>query len=248
MSSNTLLAYINAKETDRLITVAEDGLSDANFVVTHLIKDAFEKSHRVCLIALHNTLGHYHNVLKRLNCDLLKKIQEGHARVLEPLKSLAQDFVKVPENGERPAPFSVRAFIESLHRDVEAFLEENVDSGSVFVVVDDLSHLLDLGASLRDVVGFANRSANLANNRRVRVLIATHVSGGSDEIVANGLRHASDLVVEVSVLKTGFSSNVTGVIDVDRAREGVRDVYHYKASDKEIKVFSPGESLYHLYK
>lgn len=248
MSSNTLLAYINAKDTDRLITVAEDGLSDANFVITHLIKDAFEKSHRVCLLALHNTLGHYHNVLKRLNCDLLKKIQEGQAKVLEPLKTLAEDFVKVSESGERAAPFSVQAFIESLHKQIELFSEERSNSNGILVVVDDLSHLLDVGASVRDVFGFANRSANLANGERVRVLLATHVSGGSDEIVANGLKHASDLVVGVSVLKTGFSSNVTGVIEVDRVREGVRDVYHYKASDKEIKVFSPGESLYYLYK
>lgn len=242
MAVNTLLAYLDVKATDKVVTVSEDGHSDANFIITHLVKDSLEKSSKLCLVVLHNTLGHYHNVLKRLNCDLLKNIQEEKIIVLEPLKTLIEDVVK----GNTDI-IDVELFISRLYSDINSAMEKLLTSSTaeVHFVIDDISHLSDLGGDIKLTLPFINRLINFTNDDRIRVVVGVHVSDHADKIVRNSLAYVSDLFVETSVLTTGRSRNVTGVIDVHRSG---KDTYHYKATEKEIKVFCPGESLYHLYK
>lgn len=240
---NALLACLDVSRDDKIVAVIEDGLADANFIVTHLIKDILENNDKLCLVILHNTIGHYHNVLKRLGCDLLKKVEQGYVKVLEPLKTLADNI----ESGDVLDSNYSGQFINNLFSNISSGLEKlNSTSESVYLVIDDLSHLFDLTGNLQSVAHFLNQCVNITNDSIFSVIIGVHVSDGNDKIIRNSLAHVCDLMIEVSSLKTGRTRNVTGVIDIHRMRTEKKDTYHYQATEKEIKPFCPGESVNYL--
>lgn len=235
-----LLAHLAIKPEDKTITVIEHELADANFIITHLLKQILNESNKVCFVIWHNSLGHYQNVLKRLGVDLLKKVEEGEVVVLQGLKRLLEEIVN-----DGDAAVLQEVFFEEVKESVGRFVKNNEN---VFLVVDDFSHLFDLGVGLREVLGFVNKCMNLANDGRVSVVLGGHVSDRSDRIVANSLTYTSDVTIGVSTLKTGRSRDVTGVIDVVRNRVDKVDTFHYQATEKEIRTFCPGQSLNFLYK
>lgn len=244
MSPNALLTCLDVSTDDKILVVIEDGLADANFIVTHLIKDVLEKNNKLCLVIVHNTIGHYHNVLKRLGCDLLKKVEQGYVKVVEPLKTLAED---IANGGVIDNNYSEQ-FVERLFFNINSELEKiTEDSENIYLIIDDLSHLYDLTGNLHSVTYFLNRCVNFTNNSRFSVVIGVHVSDNNDSIIRNSLGHVCDLMIEVSGLKTGRTRNVTGVIDIHRMRTGRKDTYHYQATEKEIKPFCPGEAVNYLY-
>lgn len=244
MSLNALLTCLDVTPDDKIIAVIEDGHSDANFILTHLIKDILEKPNKLCLAILHNTIGHYHNVLKRLGCDLLKKVQHGDVHLVEPLKTLAEDLASGSISVNYP-----EQFLTSLFLNIESALQQlDSDSKHVYLVIDDLSHLLDLtGGDLKSVTCFLNKCMYITDKLKFSVVMGVHVSDANDRIIRNSLGHVCDLMIEVSTLKTGRTRNVTGVIDIHRMRTGKKDVYHYQATEKEIKPFCPGEAVNYLY-
>lgn len=249
MSANALLTYLDVTADDRIVAVIEDGLADANFVVTHLIRDILEKSNKLCLVLLHNTIGHYHNILKRLGCDFLKRVEAGDIQILEPLKNLTDDIV----SGQNvfDSSYSKQHLISQLFSDISSGIEKfstSSESHHIHLVIDDISHLLVLLGDLKSVKSFLNRCVNFTNNSNVSVIIAVHVSDELDRIIRNSLGHVCDLMIEVSTLKTGRTRNVTGVIDIHRMRTGKKDTYHYQSTEKEIKPFCPGESVKYLYR
>lgn len=245
MSTPTpLLAHLAIKPDDKTITVIEHELADANFIITHLLKQFLSESKKVCFVIWHNSLGHYQNVMKRLGVDLLKKLEDGEVVVVQGLKRLLDEIVN---DGDVAALRETIAevFFEEVKKSVGGFVKNNEN---VYLIVDDYSHLFDLGVGLREVLGFVNKCVNLGNDERVCVVLGTHVSDKSDKIVANSLTYASDVTIVVSTLKTGRSRDVTGVIDVVRNRVDRVDTFHYQATEKEIRSFCPGQSLNFLYK
>lgn len=244
MAANTLLTHLDIKLEDKTITVIEKDLADANFIITHLIKQILERSSKICFVIWHNSLGHYQNVLKRLGIDLLKKVEEGEVVVLQGLKKLLEEIVN---DGDvvRLQEQLTEIIFDEIKNTVGDLAKNN---HNVHLVIDDYSHLFDLGVNLQKILTFVNQCMNLTNNQLVSVVLGTHVSDNSDRVVANSLTYTADVTITVSTLTTGRSRDVTGVIDVIRNRIGGTDVYHYKATEKEIKSFCPGQSLNYLYK
>lgn len=244
MTTAPLLTYLAIKPEDKTITVIENELADANFIITHLLKQILDQSNKVCFVIWHNSLGHYQNVLKRLGVDLLKKIEDGEVMIIQGLKRLFDEIVN-----EGDFATLQESVVDMLYNDIKKcvsnFLENN---DNVYVIIDDFSHLFDLGVSLQKVLIFVNKCMNLVNEERVSVVLGSHVSDKNDRIIANSLTYTSDVTVVVSTLKTGRSRDVTGVIDVIRNRVDKVDTYHYQATEKEIRTFCPGQSLNFLYK
>lgn len=242
MSANSLLTCLDITPSDKIVTILEHNLADANFIVSHLLKQGLELRRKICFVILHNTVGHYQNVLKRLGLDLLKKKEEGEVVIIEPLKELLESIVNDGNVACVQEQLPERIFF-----DIESTLHAFVDC-EMQVIIDDFSHLMDLGATTRELLGFVNRCVNLTNDDRVSVVMCMHVADNSDGVIGKGLTYISDTTMVVRALKTGRSRDVTGVIDVMRNRANTVDTYHYKATDKEIKTFSPGQSLNYLYK
>lgn len=235
LSMNKIVSGLGIDENDQIITIRENGHSDANFILTHLIQHAFSKSNKVCLVLLHNTIGHYQNVGKKLGYDLLKKVDEGKAFVIDVLKegSLSENIAK------------------DLYSQILKAVNTNSVKDNFYIFIDDLSHFADLGASLQDTTQFINRCVNLDG---VKVVINMHVGSSTDRYVCNALDHASDLVIDVSSLKTGRSLDVTGVVTIKRNGIETTDTsfrqttFHYRTLDRDIKLFAPGDCILNLYK
>lgn len=232
---NKIVTGLGIDENDQIITICEHDHSDANFILTHLIQHAFSKNNKVCLVLLHNTIGHYQNVGKKLGYDLLKKVEEGKAFVIDVLKedSLCENIAIY------------------LYSQILKAVNTNSIQDNFYIFIDDLSHFLDLGVSLLDTTHFINRCVNLNS---VKVVINMHVGSSTDRYVCNALDHASDLVIDVSSLKTGRSLDVTGVVTIKRNAIEATDTsfrqstFHYRTLDREIKLFAPGDCILNLYK
>lgn len=67
--ADTVLTHLDLNSDDKIIAIRENKLSDANFILTSLISKTFSDQNSLCLVILHNTLGHYQNVGKRLGYD-----------------------------------------------------------------------------------------------------------------------------------------------------------------------------------
>ncbi|EFA08802.1 elongator complex protein 6 [Tribolium castaneum] len=243
---NPLLASLDIKPTDRVISIKENGNIDSNFVITHLIKQILLENGKLCFVILHNTLGHYHNVGKRLGYDFLKQVDEGGIRTIEPLKDIVEEI----GNGTHYLIDDKEQIVKALFTSIKNSIEELAATAPnrVYLIIDDISHLLDLGIDLKYIISFINYCLSLVNDDRVSVVINTHVCSKSDEIICNNLNYVSDVVIEVLPLKTGLSREVTGVMSIEKSGNAQVTQFHFKAYDKGIKTFHLGESVYNLYK
>lgn len=246
VSLNPVLASLDIKASDKIISIKENGNIDSNFIITHLIKQILLENNKLCFVVLHNTLGHYHNVGKRLGYDFLKKVEDGTIRTIEPLRDIAEDI----GNESKYLIEDKELIVKDLFTNINNHIQELVAStpNRVYLIIDDISHLLDLGIDLKYIISFINCCLGLVNNDKISVVVNTHVCGKLDEIICNNLNYVSDVVIEIFPLKTGISREVTGVMNVEKLSnvEGIQ--FHFKAYDKGIKTFHLGESVYNLYK
>lgn len=242
----TLLGSLDIKPSDKIISIKENGNIDSNFVITHLIKQILVEGNKLCFVILHNTLGHYHNVGKRLGYDFLQQIEQGCISTIEPLKDIVEEI----GNGISYLIEDKEQIVKALFTKIKNSIDELAGStpNRVYLIIDDISHLLDLGIDLKFIISFINYCLSLVNNDRVSVVINTHVCGKSDEIICNNLNYVSDVVIEVLPLKTGISREVTGVMNVEKSGKTQVAQFHFKAYDRGIKTFHLGESVYNLYK
>lgn len=239
-SKQILLQHLNVKKSDRLVHIGEVNLADSNFVFTHLMKQVYsEETNSLCLLLLHNSLDHYLNVGKKLGFDLQKKIESGSTRCINVLSIIAEKL------GCEDFPNS-----SLIYEEVERNLKELKRTfKSTYLFVDDLSHLMDLGVTLAEALRFVNLLGRLSSEENLNVIVNCHSSDNpdvlqDDTVLSNALEYIADVSVKVSPLKTGWSEDVTGVVRVKNCNS--EKVYHYKASDKEIRTFTPGESIKYL--
>lgn len=246
VSLNPVLMSLDIKPTDRIISIKENGNSDSNFIITHLIKQILHENNKLCFVALHNTLGHYQTVGKRLGYDILKKVEEGSISTIEPLIDLAEDI----GNESKYLIEDKEIIVKSLFINIKNHMQQLAAStqNHVYLIIDDISHLLDLGIDIKYIISFINCCLGLVNNEKVSIVINTHVCSKLDEIIYNNLNYVSDVVIEILPLKTGISREVTGVMNIQKLNNIQVTQFHFKAYDKGIKTFHLGESVYSLYK
>ncbi|KAK9883723.1 hypothetical protein WA026_001911 [Henosepilachna vigintioctopunctata] len=249
---NPLLSAIKLSPNDKVVSIKEVGIADSNFIVVHLIKKIFQNNEKLCFINFHNSLTHYQIVGKKLGYDMSEKISCGQAVVVDMLKMIEEKIY------EEDYGFleNKKEFLENIFECIEKRTNDLVqkDSKHTYIIIDDLSHLLDLGLSVEYMTRFISWSCNLTSNN-ISVVINNHVSSFEisgdllprDHILSNTLSYISDLEIEVSPLKTGRSNEVSGIINILRPGEKINKL-HYKAFDRGIKTFKPGESLMYLLK
>lgn len=238
-TKHNLLNVLRLQNSDKVISLREKGLADASFVVSHLLKHIFTNpKDSVCLLLTHNIISHYQNVGKRLDFDLLAKIHQGNACVINLLEKLADHI----EDAESLKTFR-RTLARDLFDEIRTKIKDLPKDGKVYVIVDDLTHLLDLGSTYKEVLVFLNSCVNLEDE--VTLIVGTHdgTGHGTEAALSNAVNYMCNVEITVAPLKTGRSFDVTGVITILRMLpedKNKAEVYHYKASDREVKVFKPG--------
>lgn len=242
-----LLDLLSIHNSDKVILIKESNSADSNFVLTHFMRKTLEDdSNRICFVLMHNTIGHYQNVQKKLGMDLINKVDSGHVSVLDLLTSVFNNLI-----------FSRRKytdrinedFIKYIYKDIEnkiQLLKDTPGADKVIIVIEDISKLLDLGLDLPSCNIFLQYLINLAHvNDYIKIIINTHIGDNNDEIFSNAIEYAADITIGVNALKTGRSSDVTGILKIKRHDENFEELtYHYKAMDKTVKSFRPGEIMF----
>jgi len=244
--SNPVLSSLKIQKEDKIIFIKENLDADSNFIITHLLKQILYEKNRAYLLTLHNTFDHYQNVGKKLGYDLKQAVQKGDVVVFDPLMEIIDSIgQEAEENFEDPKTNILKHLINSIKKEITNLTK--TQNQSAYLIIDDLSHFLDLGIELSQVISFINACINLTSNDDILVVINSHVSSSeSDKIIASSLRYVCDLFIEVSSLNTGKSTDITGVIRVFRGED--ENNYHYRAFDRGVKTFHPGETIYNLYK
>lgn len=244
--SNPVLSSLKIKHDDKIIFVKENSLADSNFIITHLLKQILYEKNCAFFLTLHNTFDHYQNVGKKLGYDLKQAVEKGEVKVLDPLEEVIDNIGReLEENPDYPIGQIPKCLLNSIKKGIDNLLTSKKQA--VYLIIDDISHFLDLGIELSQVVSFTNACVNLACDDDVFVVINSHVSScESDLIVAHSVQYICDVLIEVSPLCTGKSTDITGVMRIQRG--GVEDSYHFRAFDRGVKTFHPGETIYNLYK
>ena len=245
-----------------LIFIEEEHKSDANFVLHAITSHCINKNHVACFVLFHNTFGHFHNVGMKLGYNL-KKACDSHVKVIEPLRILSKNVQKQNnELGNESLEFNVKSGGSDLAKQIvqvirdECATIQKLNSQKVYIIVDDLSHLFDLGLNIQDIWLFIRHLRSMGNDEpHLTLCIASHVYKAAPDlcepnIIALGLRHFAELVINVQPLETGFSRNVSGKMIICWKAHQERQkfkwpeemVYLFKLSDRHVKLFAPGSS------
>ncbi|PNF25543.1 Elongator complex protein 6 [Cryptotermes secundus] len=238
----------------KLIAVEEHHSSNGNFVLNCLIAEQVHKEGSVCLVALHNSFGHYHNVGTKLGYNLHQLQEKGCVESIEVLKLLNESLNAEHENRVGNVLFgdeenTMRNLFHLIKGKTEKLLQKRK---LVSLVIDDLSNLLSLGISVKEVLSFLQYCRTLLESQPgLSLVVLTHIAEGDDEqqLLNAGLCHVADVIVTVCGLKTGQSSDVSGSMKVTHRRLdqpmiahewNKQNLYHFKLLDRQVKVFAPG--------
>lgn len=225
----------------KLVQIEEaQGSSAASSVVSSVLWNLAQEETSLVLVTLHHGETHYRSLCKKLGFDLEEARQKKRALVLDPFHmSVGKD--KPFSNID----MSDREHLEGLFFAVEEAV--NSLSGRKALIIDDLSGLVCLGASVGRSVSFVQQCRALQKrDKHLSLIICNHVSKDCEDLktLSNWIFHVADFRIGVSGLKTGFSANVTGSLDViDHLKDrnfAEQRVLHFKLTDRQIKVFAPG--------
>ncbi|XP_017785009.1 PREDICTED: elongator complex protein 6 [Nicrophorus vespilloides] len=249
IGADRLLACLDVSEIDKFVLIEEHNLADSNFVLSHLMKQVLNnKKNKICFVMMHNTVGHYHNVGKRLGYDLLGKVKDGSIAIIEPMTAIFDELMKQSYGlyTNKVLDQMIIALETAIKSQMQTFKVE--DGGHVHMIIDDLSHLFDIGIGFGKVVNFVSSINKFTHQKNFNVLINMHIGDENDHRISSALELIADIHIDVAPLKTGHSSDVTGVLTITKDGGGSENIYHYKALEREIRTFRPGESLNFLYR
>ncbi|KAL1488951.1 hypothetical protein ABEB36_014735 [Hypothenemus hampei] len=231
--SNTVLRNLNISLENKIIFIKESPLADANFLISYILKSLVQENKNICFVTLHNNLEHYQSVGKKLGYNL-ECVNNDNFTLINPLENLIETLTEA----------SLDSIFDSIQNEIRNFRKSN--DRPIYVVIDDLSHFIDLGLDITEIIRFINDCVNLTSDPNTFFVINSHVSSQKDLILAHSVQYVCNLFINVSALKTGKSSDISGVIKIQKQDE--ENVYHYKVFDRGVKTFFPGETIYNFYK
>ncbi|XP_071444080.1 elongator complex protein 6 [Hetaerina americana] len=236
----------------KVIAIAENRGSNGNFVISAVICHCIENKIPICLLASHNTFGHYHNVCIKMGGNLQKLKGEGFVKCLDVMKMVESNFTTELKENYILGIGKEELFLKDL------FLKLRRDAQNLFdlyhkypcIIIDDIADFLILGCSASLVLSFFQYCRNMLLEMNGCSLVSLCHNGKDDaesmKVIA-GISHMCNIKVEVSGLSTGLSGEVSGVLKVDRKvndKSPARSTkeYHFKLEERRIVMFSPGTS------
>lgn len=242
----SVLSVLDLTPKDQIIIIRENYLADSTFVLASILSKCFKDDTNVCLVSLHNTLLHFNNVGKRIGFDFNAEVDKGTATFIDFLSEISNDLYnnQNPKYLTTEANQIVKQLLLEINNKIKKLLSNNKH---ISVVIDDISHLLDLSVTFNEITRFIQHLVGLTINKNISIIVNCHVASETDNLISNLLQHSADVAVIVSNLKTGRSWDVSGVLIVNRNSEiqneiNKQAVYHYRLFEKEIRVFAPGKS------
>lgn len=263
----------------RMVLIEEQHGCDANFLTNALISNALKKDYGICFVLFHNTFSHYHNVGMRSGYNLMALKEKGKVTLVEPMKELMHNIngictdtgtmdagnriffdlnVKVSDSSKdnRSDGMIVVDNMFKLLRD--SYNEAANRNKTILIIIEDISHLSDLGLSLRDSMCYVRYIRSLMESHPMTQLCITVHTYQNDvqscipDFICNNLKYMADLVLIAEPLTTGHSSDASGKVTVCWNVDSVRSEYHwtekmtylYKLLDWHVKIFAPGATTF----
>lgn len=249
-----------------LIFIEEHHPADANFLLHAVTSHCQDKNNITCFVLFHSTFGHFHNVGMKLGYNL-KKEYNSNVKVVEPLKILSKnihhendvdnkDSQKLEVDIKRDNSSLVKQLVQVI-KDECLSVTKLEDTQKVYLIIDDLSHLFDLGLDIEDVWLFIRYIRSFVSlEPLLTICISSHVYRVIHEEICQpnqmslALRHMAELTITVQPLETGYSQNVSGKMVIrwksqkDRLKFKWPEemIYLFKLFDRKVNVFTPGSS------
>lgn len=246
---------------DKMILIEEQHGTNANFLVNAVLSNALKKGNAVCFVHCHNTFGHYHNIGTRFGYNLSSLEAKGQVAIVEPMKIVANNVIDICKDfideriitdvtSREHVDIAYRLFT-CIRKKCEEVAKFNT---SVALVIDDISHLLDLGFGVRDVMYLIRYLRSLMASHSISQLaMLTHTYQEDPKIsdadmLANCLKHMAHLCVTTEPLMTGYSGDASGRLTVWWRTDSIRSKYNwpekrtylFKLFSWQVNIYSPG--------
>lgn len=245
---NTILGFDKAIENHFIFIKEEHGI-DASFLVGTLMWNALHSEAGLCLLSVHNSSNHYQYIGNKLGFNLQESQEGGHALVVDVMKCIVQSFNGNTDNTKIDFLSENKECLHKLYNILESSvtkLKEQHDC--VYIIIDNVSDLLSLGHSVKDIILFLYYCRTLVFKIcGVTLVVCAHNSEHDNDtnLICNAMMHIAEYKIKVSGLSTGFSPNVSGRIQTERRDIGLeywteKKEFQYKLSDRQIKIFAPG--------
>ena len=168
---NSALRLDKYSSENKRINIVQDPTSDASFLLHHFTSVAVKANANILIIALEQTIGHFHGVGVKLGYDILKLQKKGQLIFFDALKDVHQSYLIEPTlNSNYNNIFDFQSNLEDasarLARTVEMKISEFEDtSRPLYVIIDKLSLLLSIGVKASKVIPFIVRVQHLVQEQ-----------------------------------------------------------------------------------
>ncbi|XP_072975185.1 elongator complex protein 6 isoform X1 [Typha angustifolia] len=236
------------------VVLVEDCVETSGaFLLHHLLKRAlFSEANAACggavvFLAVAQTFFHYDRVLRKLGCNLVMQKKNNKLHFI--------DLLEFPVTGVTGENASDQGFVElysKIRRAVQACCSKEYKTGSITIMIDDIS-LLEIAAhgSMDVVLDFLHYCVTLASEMECSLVILNHEDIYSSEEapgLLSHLRHLSDVEIKAAPLSTGLAADVHGQLTIvnkgkstghGRSAQKVRN-FHFKVKENGVEFFYPG--------
>ncbi|XP_019618100.1 PREDICTED: elongator complex protein 6-like [Branchiostoma belcheri] len=259
---NTFLGFDHLKPPKGQFVLISDSLTDDSFLIHHFLSLYIKGGWKVCLLALAQSFGHYNAVGQKLGVHLSQAREKGQLRFIDGLKCSLQAYTCTTQEEQAQNPLRClcdkKATLRPLYDQVKTLVcsEEGVLEGPTLLLVDDLSVLVSLGMSVKDVADFMHYCRVLMcptlQSQGAIVSLVHKDADVEDEENSTLFRHMayhSTVHLAVEGLSSGYSRDVHGQVTVtfrnvqDPSQPQTRmKTLQYKVEERNVSFFAPGTS------
>ena len=236
-----LSSCLGSAEQSKVVTVDESAADKAGFVLHHFISRWLKSGHKVVIVGLEHSFGHYHSVGIKLGYNLLKLRESGQVVFYEGLKKIldlsltdSTTFLLSNDHGI--------SSLKALYQEISSLVSDNT-----LVVLDQVSVLTCLGFTTHSIYTFCHYLVSMiASLNNCQLVMRLDQVGNSSVQLVRLMQQLARLNLTVAGLLTGQSRDVSGVLTLqDRGVEGEergQRIFQFRVEDKNVKIFAPGTS------
>lgn len=241
MSTSVLLACeLNEQKLPKFVLIQEQCGADASFFIVSLIGSCLKhQQNGVILVCMHHIGQHYISAAARLGINMSAAREKNRIAFVEPLadigqKSLTSHYLCEPEE----------KVLDTLYQTIIEGADQQLASKEhATIVIDNVAMLIDLGYTMQAIRRFCHRLVHM-QNERISIVLKINTSNLYVDLIRSIEDYAvSDYVV--AKMKSGDFHEVDGKIlykkRCDNFKKHTTKTILYKVSDKNIKIFQPGE-------
>ena len=157
---------------NKRINIVQDPASDASFLLHHFTSVAVKSNANILLIALEQTIGHFHGVGMKLGYDILKLQKKGQFVFYDALKNVHQSYQNEHQSNEGSENIfdfdsNFENALSNLSKTIEQKISEFEDSSkTLYVIIDKLSLFLSIGITNSKIIHFLLKVQQLVLDRK----------------------------------------------------------------------------------